>query len=780
MRRPIVISIAVLTSILLVAVAVTLRPRPRPLTSTERDGASSPPHFFLADDRSNGRLVDCGASATADRIGHLPDRPLFPCRFEHGWLRPAPWGTWSNAKRSRLTVMLADPAPRRMLLECKAQAHPDHQRPQTMAVEVNDHPVANLEIPTDWTEFSVAVPAEIQRRGENLVSFEFGYTATEEPTDHGRHERMLSVAFSRISLERTSESIRDRLRRTAPIARSQVWNDDRNRFVLAGGGRLVLPLTIPEGAATLELEIHVPSKLERDQSKILLALETVDGTASRTVRLPIGDVRFETTPNVLRGQISVAEFAGGTCLLELVVEPRPRSALVEVGLPRTMTAAGPSPSPASPSDSAGERDGERMPDIVLITLDAARADHFGCYGYRRPTTPNIDRLAEESLVFRNAYALAPYTLNSVATMITGLSFLDHGVVAKGDTLGDDATTLAESLRTAGYRTVCFSGTPNNSRSRNFHQGYDEFYMVWRKEANRRDRDPHLLSREVVRWLSTYDDSAPLHMQLHYVPPHGPYTPAPRFDLFSDPDYQGQCDGESTSLRAINDRRIRPTETDLRQIVALYDGNLRAADNAVGMVIEALQRRPRWRQTVVLITADHGEAFFEHGMMVHSSTVYGEMLHVPFILRVPRPPRPDGVDTVGLVSLADIVPTLLGTARLEPDSLTEGTDLLRASDQNSLAGRYILTRNGNQLPLLGLRSLHWNAILTSTGHGELYDLDADPGEVRDLYLDQPSRFVGLALLISRRVDRPPSVSASTETARFDDEERSMLEALGYVE
>jgi arylsulfatase A-like enzyme len=167
-------------------------------------------------------------------------------------------------------------------------------------------------------------------------------------------------------------------------------------------------------------------------------------------------------------------------------------------------------------------------------------------------------------------------------------------------------------------------------------------------------------------------------------------------------------------------------------------------------------------------------------MNHSSTVYGEMLHVPFILRAPPSLKRPDVDTFGLVSLADIVPTLLGTARLEPDCLTEGTDLLRASDQNSLAGRYILTRDGNQLPLLGLRSLHWNAILTSTGHGELYDLVADPGEVRDLYLDQPSRFVGLALLISRRVDRPPSLSASTETAHFDDEERSMLEALGYVE
>ena len=365
-------------------------------------------------------------------------------------------------------------------------------------------------------------------------------------------------------------------------------------------------------------------------------------------------------------------------------------------------------------------------------------------------------------------------------MITGLSFFDHGVVVRGDTLSDDATTLAESLRRVGYRTACFSSTPNNSPSRNFHQGYDEFHEIWRKKSNRRDRVPHLLSQEVVRWLSTYGDSAPLHLQLHYVPPHGPYTPAPRFDVFSDPDYDGGCDGESTTLWAINDRRIQPTETDLRQIVALYDGNLRAADDAVNMVLTALQRRSRWRQTVVLITADHGEAFFEHGMMAHSSTVYGEMLHVPFILRVPPSLRSDRIDTARLVSLADIVPTLLGTADLRPDGSVEGIDLLRVSDPTSRGGRFLVTRNGNQLPLLGFRSLGRSAILTSTGHGELYDLADDPGEAADLYLEDPAGFAGLALLISRRASRPPSVAGSTGHAPIDDSERSMLEALGYVE
>jgi len=131
-------------------------------------------------------------------------------------------------------------------------------------------------------------------------------------------------------------------------------------------------------------------------------------------------------------------------------------------------------------------------------------------------------------------------------------------------------------------------------------------------------------------------------------------------------------------------------------------------------------------------------------------------------------------------LADIVPTLLGTAGLRPHGPTEGTDLLRHTGRTSRENRFLVTRNGHELTVLGLRSLRWSAILKSTGHGELYDLAVDPSETNDLYLTNPSRFAGLALLISRRVDQPPSTTASTERADIDDSERSMLEALGYVE
>ena len=164
---------------------------------------------------------------------------------------------------------------------------------------------------------------------------------------------------------------------------------------------------------------------------------------------------------------------------------------------------------------------------------------------------------------------------------------------------------------------------------------------------------------------------PLFMMLHYVPPHEPYSPAPRFDLFGAADYRGTANGELQTLRAIDSGELLPTRDDLEEIVSLYDGNLRMADEAVELVLRTLQRRDRWTRTAVLVVSDHGEAFHEHGRMGHNSTVYEEMLRVPFILRLPAGERPSRVDTEMLVSLEDIVPTLLGLAGVRPASELSG-------------------------------------------------------------------------------------------------------------
>jgi arylsulfatase A-like enzyme len=404
------------------------------------------------------------------------------------------------------------------------------------------------------------------------------------------------------------------------------------------------------------------------------------------------------------------------------------------------------------------------PDIILITLDAARSDHFSCYGYGRRTTPNIDRLAEGSLVFTNAFALIPNTRQSVPTMVTGLSFINHQVISKESMLADEATTLAEHLKEAGYRTACFTATPE----------------LWTETSKHESMDPHVLSARAVDWLELNPSTGPIHLQLHFVPPHAPYSPAPPYDLFTNPDYEGPFNGFPGSILRKKERRREPSITDLEHVIASYDGNLRAADDAVAQVLTALQKRPNWTNTVVLVTSDHGEAFFEHRRMGHNNTVYDEMLRVPFILRLPPGMATERIDVDRLATLADIVPTLLAAASLQPDMPLDGIDLL-AEFQPTRDGdeRTFAAQTAHRRPNRCLRSLRWKVIISNSGRGELYDLEKDPREQTNLRFTNRLDFLEKGRLLTRQFLLAPLLPKRIQDTDVTERDREMLEALGYV-
>jgi arylsulfatase len=477
--------------------------------------------------------------------------------------------------------------------------------------------------------------------------------------------------------------------------------------------------------------------------------------------------------------MQVSPLAGERCVLWIDTDIRKGEMRIEISEPQLISAI------REPEDghTGRQRTDEEIdrPDIVLITLDAARPHHFSCYGYDRATTPNIDRLAEESLVFTNAFALVPNTLRSVPTMITGLSFLNHQVTFDNSTLSEAATTLAERLADAGYRTSCFSASPNNSRAIGDDQGYEEFFELWTEVPRKQSRDPHYLSARVREWLATVDDSRPLHLQLHFVPPHAPYKPAARFDRFSDPLYDGRFDGSPTQILRIDKGRLSFDENDMNHLVALYDGNLRAADDAVGEVLAALRKRPRWKDTVVLVTSDHGEAFYEHRRMGHNNSVYDEMLRVPFILRLPEAANPEGRMLDRLVTLADIMPTFLASASLETDVRFDGIDVVgNAPLQDAIDDRFFIAKTADETPTWGLRTQRFKLVLNNSGQGKLFDIVEDPGEQRNLRFANREVFVGLGLMLTRGLIEPPSLSGSTRESELPESDREMLEALGYIE
>ncbi len=416
------------------------------------------------------------------------------------------------------------------------------------------------------------------------------------------------------------------------------------------------------------------------------------------------------------------------------------------------------------------------PDIILFVLDATRADHAGvAYGYERGTLERLGRWTRDGLVFSQVYAQAPYTSCSVPTMFTGVGFGAHGVIRNNDRLHDDEMTLAEALQAAGYRTIGFTATPNNSRHLGMAQGYDEFTEVWEGVDWATSIDPFFMADKVVSRIEQGFGEAPVFLMLHLVPPHSPYTPPDEFRLFSDPAYRGPADGSQAYLSSIRGRPEAVSEADLEQLIALYDANLVYADTAADRVLSSLAAAGRLEEAVLLVTSDHGEAFFEHGAESHNSTVYDEMLQVPFMLRLPGGAKPSGLDLNRFASLEDLTPTLLALAGVAPAPRTTGVNLLGEVDRHNM-----LLRTADQQKITGFRLGRYKVIADRWGTiVELYDLEADPGERKNLFVERPGAVSWLAAEWRQTAAALPPLLAGGERD-VTDAEREMLQQLGYIE
>ena len=337
---------------------------------------------------------------------------------------------------------------------------------------------------------------------------------------------------------------------------------------------------------------------------------------------------------------------------------------------------------AACSDSEPVRKGR--PNVILICLDTVRADHLGAYGYARQTTPALDSLAARSIVFTQASATAGWTKPSVPSYLTSTYPLQHGVYegsahdeagATTDLLPEAALTLAEVFQKNGYRTGAFLHNAQLRAGNGFEQGFDTF-----EEDNHDARE--------IRWRGTdWIDSAPFgagkrpfFLYLHFLDAHWPY-PAPeewltRFATAAATErFRGKDSKELYA--AINDGDHALTDEDRTALEALYDGALAYLDSELGRFFEGLSLRGLDEDTIVCVIADHGEEFGEHGKVGHGNGLWENLLHVPWILRVPGKPA-QRIDS--LVSLIDLFPTLTAAAGLPPHKGLEGIDRLADPDE----------------------------------------------------------------------------------------------------
>lgn len=453
------------------------------------------------------------------------------------------------------------------------------------------------------------------------------------------------------------------------------------------------------------------------------------------------------------------------------------------------------------SDRAFSGDSARAPNLLLVVFDTTRTDCLGCYGASDAETPNIDRLAEDGLLFEQAVTPEPLTRPAVSTMLTGLYPRSHGVDTNTKSLSGEFLTLAEALRARGYVTGAFVSASVLSGYYGTDQGFDTyaeptearwelsglmalkrlFVSVFAHSRWSVEIPAEEVTRRAVEWLGSNGDR-PFFAFVHYFDPHYPYEPPPAHDLAAREGLAGL-----PRPYADPQERFRPgfdmPEDFLRMMWLRYRGEVEYADASFGKLMAALERMGLEDGTLVVVVSDHGESFEKGFYFAHGNRLYDPLVSVAMIFRCPGLVCPGRVETQ--VGLVDLYPTVLSLLNVPIETGVQGRVIAGASAAASGGARpvFMQTDFENPKPLssrvsLGVRLPPWKYIESpELGLVELYDLAADPAEARNLASSRQDKADELASLLERWLDSTERREAVEEA--LSPERLEALRALGYV-
>jgi choline-sulfatase len=426
----------------------------------------------------------------------------------------------------------------------------------------------------------------------------------------------------------------------------------------------------------------------------------------------------------------------------------------------------------------------QKPNVLLIVVDTLRADRLGCHGSDLGATPRIDALAAAGVRCERAFAHAPWTLPSFASLYTSQAPPEHGAGGRLLTfrvLWDGVRTVAECFRDAGYATAAVVNVDYLGESFGMTQGFAHVDFE-AYENNVQVRGAARTTDAAVQWLGEPRER-PFFLLVHYFDPHLVYAPPAeyrrRFAAAQDREDTGWVFGRCKQMVAYRRGELRFDAATIRRAEKLYNGEVAYTDHEVGRLLDRLDDLKLTEATITVFTADHGEEFLDHGGFEHGHTLYNELVHVPLVFRYPGQVKPRVVSE--MVGLMDVAPTICELAGVEPEPSFRG---------RSLVG--LLTAGGPWEPRpIVLEGNFWGRpyqawiqdgykLVRGPGGARLFDLRRDFGETRDCAGEVPDRVMSMLAEMTETFEALAASGRATRSrAELSDDVVKRLESLGYV-
>ena len=432
----------------------------------------------------------------------------------------------------------------------------------------------------------------------------------------------------------------------------------------------------------------------------------------------------------------------------------------------------------------------KLPSVVLITFDTTRADHLSCYRYFRDTSPNIDTLARDGVLFENAVTPIAVTLPAHVSLLTGTTPLRHhvrgnfGSFHPSPTAPDRLRSATEIFGELGYQTAAFVSSAAVKSATGISIGFDTFDQPQVGSRIGEETTDHAL-----RWLRGRAAGAtgksaggmgkqPVFLWVHYWDPHSPYSPPGAF-----------ATRYTTSPQLVaflkEHTAHHPEDAFIQKLNNLYDGEIRYADTQLGRLLDALKQIGLYDDSVIVVAGDHGEGLGQHYEMYHEE-IFNEQLFVPLIIKFPKRLGLKGQRRKALTSLIDVLPTVVAAVHLpvpeEEQNQFEGVNALETNGRTEVLCDRVPPRNRPQLPFPkhALMSLDWKYFYRPHGRDELYDMRSDRAETRNLVTRRPRVAAAMrGRIITRLASYGPGATGPLETTKeLPPEVQEQLRSLGY--